>query len=639
MRDNNLEKLKKRLYKKEESFQERLQPPELSPRDQKVSLGWRKNEQKKEPSPIQNYLQKQSRKTYGKWLILCGGIIILILIAIIGFIYFLKGGGLVSSRNIEIEIQAPNTIKGGELATWQISITNHNDAALETADLVVDYPKGAQLIGSVLEWGALREREPLGRINPGETVQKTFKAFLFGEENADLTTYFTLEYRLEGSNAIFAKSQEHKVKILQAPVGISISAPKEINIGQVIELEVQYILNSAAPLKDLVFEMQYPPGFQYIEAEPQPFNSDNNRWKVGDLEPGKERDIIIRGTFKGQDLEEKNFRSVIGLLQPDNSIKVYGSGNATVLLKKSFLDIALDVNQGNKVVSAGDMVNVRILWKNNLPTEVRNAIIEMKLNGAAIDQQSIAVKNGFYKGSEQKVIWNASSFPALSLLQPGEEGEVQLQFSIHDPLPIHTNQDKNFKISIEARIFTERLPTDFSRVDISGYADEELKVASQLQLARRGLYYSGAFENTGPMPPRVGKKTTYTVVWSVVNSSNDLEEVKVKASLPPYIEWLNAVSPADEDVSYNKDTGELVWNIEQLPAGTGIIMPAKEVAFQIALVPGLDQVNTSPILVSEVVAEGYDAFANVILKHSKPAITTYLRDDPQFKYEDRKVVE
>jgi hypothetical protein len=176
-------------------------------------------------------------------------------------------------------------------------------------------------------------------------------------------------------------------------------------------------------------------------------------------------------------------------------------------------------------------------------------------------------------------------------------------------------------------------------IEIKNSFSENLKISSFLQLANRMLYYSGSFDNRGPMPPKVGSETTYTVVWSIGNASNEFSGVKVKAILPPYVRWLGIISPSDRDISFDEATGEIFWNVGSIEAGTGIARPAEEVSFQVSFLPSMNQVGTAPVLVSDINIEGRDNFTGNNLSVKKQNLDIMINDDPRFNYSEGIVVE
>lgn len=183
--------------------------------------------------------------------------------------------------------------------------------------------------------------------------------------------------------------------------------------------------------------------------------------------------------------------------------------------------------------------------------------------------------------------------------------------------------------------------------DILGYETKELKnsnsniikIISDVGFANKALYYSGPFANTGPIPPEVGKETTYTIVWSLSNSSNSIVKGIVRSSLPSWIRFAGPISPANEDLTYNSSTRELVWNVGNINKGVGITSASREVSFRIAFSPSLSQINTSPIIINNALLTGYDDFANVDIRVNKPVLYTNLKNDSSFPVNGALVIE
>lgn len=154
----------------------------------------------------------------------------------------------------------------------------------------------------------------------------------------------------------------------------------------------------------------------------------------------------------------------------------------------------------------------------------------------------------------------------------------------------------------------------------------KVKISSDLVLSSGGKYSTGPFQNTGPIPPRAEEETTYTIVWYVNNSSNQVSNVQVTASLPSYVEWMGTVSPANEEVMFNPVGGLITWNLEEVSPGTGTVLPRREIAFQVKILPSLSQLGRSPVLVNEQTITGFDRFVEREISSVVGAITTRISE-------------
>ena len=147
------------------------------------------------------------------------------------------------------------------------------------------------------------------------------------------------------------------------------------------------------------------------------------------------------------------------------------------------------------------------------------------------------------------------------------------------------------------------------------------------------IAFDAALKNSGPLPPEVEEPTTYTITWSVLNSSNTLRDAVVKTVLPPYVNWKNVQSPQTAELTFNPISREVVWRLGRvLPEAT-----AKELSFQVELVPSLSQVGSSPALSGPVKLSAFDTFTETVVESESAAVTTELKTDQNYKLPESKI--
>lgn len=622
MPSDPLEELKKRLYKKGESFEKRLRRPALTPDLKKAPGFW------KEPGVLPPEGKNFMRSRF-LWITI--GAAALLALALF---YFLGGFGIFYRDSIDLKVSGPETLEGGERMRWDVLATNRGSQTLEDVELLFEYPKGSKPLDAKVK--ALRDRKVIGKLSAGESVKISFEAFLFGAQGEERAAKATLEYRPEDSSAILAKEETFSTRIISSPVGISVDLPKEIRAGQETEIKISYVSNAQSELKDLFLKIELPFGFSLKSARPAA--DEDGFWKIGTLGPGENGMVLLKGILAGSEGEEKSFRAAIGLKNQEGALDVYGGGVGTLTVKRPFLDIGIKLN-GEKtyVAKAGEVFEGEVSFKNNLPSQVANARIEVFFKGTGLDERQIRVESGTFNASSKSILWNASSHETLRNLNPGQEGIVKFRFAFLDFQP-RSSLDKNFSLALEARITPGQVPSGFSGADVTGADAAEAKLASELQLVRRGFYFSPLLPNSGPLPPKVGDETTFTVVWSLINSVNDADEVVVKAALPSYVNWKGIFLPQNEDITFNSASNEILWRVGFLKAGTGFLNPAREVRFQVGFIPGAGQVGASPEIVGRALAQGHDMFTDTALEAEALELTSELPDDPKVDFSQTRVV-
>lgn len=554
--------------------------------------------------------------------------------------FFLRGGQPVSGNNIQVEMLGPTTIGGGEELVLQVAFTNKNPVALRAADFIVDFPEGTRSADDVSK-NQRQTREQLGVVKSGETVNKTIRAVLFGEEGSQQSVKVTLEYGIESSNAIFFKEQEYGITLSAAPVSLAVTAPKEVVSGQDVSFTVVASSNSPTLLKNLLLKAEYPFGFQFSEGSQKPIAS-NNVWDLGDLPAGGKRTITIKGTLVGQNTDERFFRFFLGAESEENEKEMgvtYVMKPASLKIAQPFLSaqLSLDGSSAEKaVVKAGKNVRADITWKNNLPSTVLDGEIKIKITGAALDRNSITTERGFFNSNDNTIVWTGSTDSALQSVESGESGRVGFTFST---LGLASGQTfKNPELIFEVSVGGRRVSEIGSPETITSGSKHTLQIATDLLLSSKVTRSTGPFANVGPVPPKVGQETTYTVTWSALSSSNAVEDVVVKTTLPTYVRFMGTVSPAGEKVEYSPVGGTVTWKVGTVEPGSQT-SAKKEVSFQVALLPSSSQVKTTPILINEQSISGTDRFTGATVGTTRPLQTTRLSADPAAQFTDGVVVE
>ncbi len=545
----------------------------------------------------------------------------------------------ISSKNVDIGVLGPTSIGGGEELTLEIVIENKNNTTLETADLLIEYPRGTR-VASDLQTELLRHRETLGRIESGANVRRTVRAVLFGEKDAIQNVVISVEYRVNGSNAVFSKEKSYEIVMASSPITLTATYPKEIASNKEFEVMLEAVSNSTTVIENALVRAEYPFGFSFVRSTPQPASSDS-LWRLGDLKPGEKRTIKIRGKLEGQDNEERTFRFSSGI-SSERDENIIGAEFVTLLetvaIKKPGLGVELSLGGtgGDLVSTAGSQVSGSVRWVNNLPVRVVNGKIEVKLSGNAFNRSSVtASQGGFYRSLDNMIVWDRNGTPDLAEMAPGANGSLSFTFfslGSSGGLPI-----SNQSIMVEATALGTQLSGGTTPDEISSSITRKVNIASDIGLNTRIVYSIGSFANKGGIPPHAEKETTYTIIWTATNSSNDITGAVMKAQLPQYISWLSQTSPSQESISFDPIEKTVTWNIGELRAGTGFASTPREVSFQVSFVPSLSQVETTPDIISATTITGRDRFTSAFLEETKAALTTRLGTDPAFKNGDDKV--
>lgn len=633
---DKIEELKNQLFSK--NYEAKTDHHEaFSPMPMKdVSDSWSKPQTGETVMP-----HKESNSSMFKKFFIFSIIFFVLALSYAGYMFFAKGN-TVSSENVEIAVVGNTFAAGGEDLSLVVEIANKNNVPLELVDLIVEFPKGST---GGLEEDTERLRQSLGTIPSGTVRSENIKMTLFGEQGSVRPVKISIEYRVEGSNAIFVKEKLHEVSINSTPLNMLVTAPSSSTPNQEIVLNIKSSLNATKPAENLMLRVDYPSGFQFLSSKPAP-SFGTNIWELGSLAPGAEPVISITGKMLDVfDGEEKTFRVSGGSQSAGDKTMidvVFNSTVHTVAIRKPLIEADLFLNGENKTEHASGARNpmsAEIRWSNNLDTKIDDLVIRAKITGNSIDRRSIDADRGFYNSSEDVIIWDKNYSSAFREVSPGQSGSVNFTFSSLPLFSASGGLTPSPSINIDVTISGKQSTQGSAQQDLSTQESSVVKIVSDVGLATSALHYSGPFTNSGPIPPKAERETTYTISWALSNTANSISKAKVVATLPSWVEFGESISPANADLVYDKLSREVVWNIGSIPKGTGITASPKHVDFKVKLKPSLSQVGSTPTLINEAVLTGQDDFASVDVRVNKPALNTRLLNDAAFPVTGDRVVE
>ncbi|MEK7120425.1 MAG: hypothetical protein AAB824_02695, partial [Patescibacteria group bacterium] len=343
--------------------------------------------------------------------------------------------------------------------------------------------------------------------------------------------------------------------------------------------------------------------------------------------------ISISGILSGMSGEAKSFQVKVGPKDEFNQIVEYVNSQSSTPISQSLLVVSQKINNGlPSNVSAGDSLKWNIHYKNTTSIGLNNVQISVQFRGNILDFAKLKLNQGYFDSQNNKIIWNASDVPQLALVGPSAEGDLSFSVDVKDPPPVFSSGDKDLVENISVSITSASVPNtgELGNVPIGNVDSADLKLNSKIIFVSKGLYYSGPFTNSGPIPLKVGQKTTFTIVWQVTNWSSDISDVRVKAGLPSTAEWLGEVYPSGAPLSYDASSGQITWLPGLVRAGAGITSPIEEVAFRVRITPSINQLRQSVVLLNQALFGAQDSFTGRTYQTLSEAVNTALRQDPRF---------
>lgn len=640
---NRIEDLKQSIYSRNAPDVRSRRKMRYTNESTELKRDWQRAEDFHE-DPVLNQAYEEHKEHHGmsflSKLFIASAVFCILAVGAGAYIFF-NGGNFISGNNIDIKMSGPISVAGGTPVSIAITVTNNNSVALKNADLAIHFPAGTtnpQDTTTSLEDIA----EVIGDLQPGKSITKNVEAVIFGEENLQKKIVATVTYGIAGSSSVFTKENSYDVLINSSPLVLSVSALRETTSGQPFDLNVNIKSNSANTLKNILLKGTYPIGFNFKSSTIKPLSGENNSWSIGDMAPGTSKNIVIKGALVGEDTDVRAFHFSVGARSATSPLNIGTTFmeteyDLTIQKPSVSLAIAVDNDSGSTdhVGKFGKSMTVNVKWINNLPETLSNVVITAHLDGTAYDKSSVSALGGYFRSATNDVIWNQQTNSELASVAAGASGSLSFVI-VPAQSQYGSKQVVNPVITIAGNVVGDR-PGSPNFALNTGSATRNIRISSDVSLSGRVVRTTGAFANTGPIPPVPEQKTTYTIIWSVDNTSNTVKNAVVTATLPPYVSWAGMTSPSSEDISFEKNSGTITWNIGNVNTYTSGTFARREVEFQVILEPSIDQSNQTPILINQAALSAVDDWTKTTLQSVQVYLTTSYSTDPNYKYGDEMV--
>lgn len=528
-------------------------------------------------------------------------IVLALIIGAVGFWYYQRN--IYSKEILKLEILGPAEAELAQEIEYTIKYKNNGNIRLEEPRLVFEYPEN-----SLIKEGELIRKEIiLDDIYPGQEQTFNFKTRLLGKEGETKKAQAWLSYRPKNLNARYESETSHTTQIKSVPLTLEFDLPSKIDSGKEISFKLNYFSNANYPLSNLGIKVEYPSDFEFQQSKPQALEETD--WEIGLLNKAEGGRIEITGNVRGEIGEQKQFKAQLGSWQDGEFVLLKETIRAVQIITPS-LYISQQINNNPQyVATAGDTLHYEIFFKNIGNDVFSNLFLVAKLEGEIFDLTTLKAPFGDFESGDNSIIFDWRRVSKLQFLDIGEEGKIEFWVELKDNWQMASINDKNQVI--RNSIFLSQAQKEFVT-----------KVNSKLEIIQNGYYQDEVFGNTGPIPAEVGQQTTYTIIWQAKNYYNDVKNMKVRAVLGNNVRLTGKVFPEGTKLTFDSNSREVVWVMENLDAGKGVLGSGPSVAFQIGFTPGNSQTGRVAELISQVEVTGEDQFTGLVVRGEAAGVNT-----------------
>lgn len=559
--------------------------------------------------------------------------VVLTLIASAGALFlFLYFGS--RPQEVAMRVEAREEIESGETLTLSIPYENISRSPLRDVELTIILPRGTRVREGGNEYEApARITKSLSDVVSGEERVEEITVRMFGKESESIKVDTILSYRPENVSARFTAEASKVFKVVRVPLGITWDVPETLAEGQEVDLLVRYSSNSRDTFSNLSLRLDFPPGFTFKDSNPKP-SAENTVWNIGELKAGGSGVVTIRGSVTGEEGEIKTFRGGVGVYSFETRewTPYFDSfREAKIAVTPLWVEGRLG-GAREATIDPGQQLRFSVRYQNNTPYPLKDVTVRTVIDGSILDLPTMTIgQGGVFDFESRSIVWGPANVEDLAEIPPGAGGSLSFSVNTKDTPSVKTSDDQKLVVRLSSHIEASGIPQELIGTDLKHDDVTEFKVNSKVIFAGKALYTYPPLPNTGPIPPKVGQKTTYAIVWEIRNFTNDLKNAEVKALLPPNVKWERVFIPANTSLTYTESSGEIKWKIGTVEAGRGVTSPALTTSFRISVIPSEVDIGKDITLLPGAILTAEDSFTGTKVEKSLPAFSTLIPADPVIK--------
>jgi len=519
-----------------------------------------------------------------------------------------------SDQRVRLEITGSSQVLAGEEVEYTLKYINDNQVSLKNSKITVEIPNA--LIDSSLDIlgqnkSEIREYE-LPELTPMSKGEIIIKGRLIGELGSIHTIKATLNYMPTILTSSFDSKTEFATTIADSPVIVDIQAPLQSVSGDILNYVISVNNRGDNDLNNLELQLEYPDTFAFSSSTVAATGNSKNIFTIPNLKSKSSYELTVIGNLGGNQQEIKIIKAKIGESR-QGAFTLYASSQKSTTLGSPYVNLAQKVTP--TIAVAGDSLNYTVTFRNNTNVRIGEGFLKVQLDSKLLDLTGLRIRGAEFEPSTSTIIWRANAIPQLKTFAPNEQGEVSFSIPIKKTIPIETFQDTNYVIKTNVTFESNEIPTALGVNKIIQGNSSEVKLATKLIPKVTMAYVSrdSSIINTGPIPLRLAQTTTFTVSLEIENLTNDVSGVAFRTSLPENVFWTGKKVVSNGDITYNERTKEIIWNVDKVPANTGLLRPLYRAVFQIGITPTINQLGGEPRLLNGISYTGKDDFTGIDL--------------------------
>lgn len=632
---------KRKIIKKE---------PDMKKGDELIKIYQENGEEKLDMSKLER--KKRSKKTLALLAIIFLLTVVLGL-SILSWLIFYRTAPKFEGKNIKFEVKTAEDIQSGQEINYLINYANFEAVPLGKVQINLRYPEGFQFSEAVPLPNEGNEIWNVGSLDVGETGKIEIKGKLIGEINSNKILSAEMNYWPSNFNSEFQEVASAETKISSTLLGMTIEGPAHALVGENISYLIKVKNTSENELQNVKVSAIYPENFTVESTEPESKIDLDNEWTFDKLTAEEEKKIKINGSFNASSQQEQKIEAKVSLSV--NEIyynQAEDSFSTQVIMGDLSSDLIINGSSKDTTADFDDTLNYSINYKNNTENDLEDIVIQCFISSiknkgtvseygtGVIDWTSLKDSNKGKLAAENKnpqiaglletqsITWDKSKIKGLAKLTKGQDGSIDFSIDVKDlysaqeslKLDSLSNLEIDSYISITigkaAGIVSDK------KIETSHLI---VKLNTDLLLVAEGRYHdkSGAVIGSGPLPPKVGQKTTYKINWNLANSLHEVSDIIISATLPDNVIWENRTEISAGEITFNDNTKTVTWKVNRFPLTIAELLAQ----FEISIIPTSKDAGKVITLLPKITLTAVDIETQGKITIIAGPITTALTND------------
>ncbi|MFO0704546.1 MAG: hypothetical protein U0517_01035 [Candidatus Andersenbacteria bacterium] len=542
------------------------------------------------------------------WFISIGLGVVLLIVFIVLLVQRNGGGGILSQ--VQLSVDGPEQITLGSDVTYTVTFANNSSDPLENARLLVIYPEGFSFTSADPKADNTPGTEfSFGTLKPGDGKEVLINGRLVGGVKSDQVLIARLQFTMPGSTDILQVEATFTTKIETAGFAFAVDAPATALPNNKINLSATLENNESAPLTGLQIRATYPGGFDFTSSDPIA-DAEERIWDIKSLGVGEKRTFKIEGVLGGGAGEIKRFVFEAGVLDQDGNFLKQTEVEKAIKLTQPAVTVTQTLNNEQKdaAVDGSESLEYTVAFENTGSTGLSNLVLEVNFTDGAWDPSTLVINDGGALQSGNVLHWDGTAVPELRTLGARQKAEVSFQVRPFFEIQVDDAADKQFSTTSTPRIKIGNAGTEGNPITV--------KYRAGITPGASAKIVSGA------NPPAVNQQTIYEVTWTLTNLYNELSGARLVGTVPPGAEFVAGSGhvSAGEDLTFNQNTGQILWNIGKVPANVGKLTPVISATFQIKIIPQANESKTKKLLVTNQSFTAHDTWTNEEREEAVPDV-------------------